>query len=531
MDMIGEFFRQASRSPRRQKNLRTVFIAHQAVLFGITAYLAIRHHPGVFALLADALLLLGIVEGALLIGWRLAQWPKSRSLEPLLLANLSPARVMVGEQAVGLAMLALVSASSLPLLTFLAARQILPMHAVWFLPLQGFAWGSVVGFGLTWWTYESERFRWWGEKVLGTALTVYLLVGGLAGEHTLATLRSLPGGIGHVFVEGIWMIHRNHPFSLMHAWDAEYDSTLVVRTAVVTLIALVLVVLMLFRSAHRLHPHYVERHYRPVADTGKGRRGVIGTAPLSWWAVRRVHQYAGRVNLYLAAGAALLYAAYLLLENEWPAWMGRQIFLVFEQNGGVATVSTLLILLAAVPAAYQYGLWDSSKTERCQRLENLLTTDLSARDFEQASWAASWSRGRGYFYAALLLWIAAALAGRMSWMQVLLAMAAAWLLLVLYFVIGLRALARSGGGTTTGFLLSVILPLSVWGLASTGHAELARILPPGLVYFAVADPSKSVQGAVVIGCLLGAGVALLSWTLKSFDADLRRSFEADLLRV
>src|SRR5205085_8356737 len=66
-------------------------------------------------------------------------------------------------------------------------------------------------------------------------------------------------------------------------------------------------------------------------------------------------------NLYLAGGFCLLYAAYLVAEPYWPAWMGRRVFQICDAAGGAAALSAALVVLAAVPAAFQYGLWRSEE--------------------------------------------------------------------------------------------------------------------------------------------------------------------------
>ena len=528
--MLREFFKQASRSPSRQRFFRTLAVIHFLVLSMVILIVLQGKRIPLAAAVGDAIVLLGIVEGALVVGWRLVQWPKSRALEPLLLANLSSAGVMAGEQAVGMTFLALLQAVSLPLLAILHSFHHLPAYSLWLFPMQGLLWGAITGFGLAWWAYEPKNVRWWGERILGLVLCVYFVVGGLAGEHTIPLLRSMPGHWGNWIVDSMLAVHSSNPFAIMHRIAAG-DPSAWTSVWVTTLGGIVALSFMLMRSAYRLKDHYTDRHYRPVLDDGRRNRGTIGDEPLTWWAVRRVHEYAGRVNLYLAGGTAVIYATYLIMGPHWPTWMGSQIFEIFEQNGGVASITTILVLLAAVPAAYQYGLWDVSKTDRCQRLENLLVTDLGATDYERASWAASWSRGRGYFYAAILLWIAGAIAGRMSWLQVLLAMGASWLLLILYFVIGFRSLARNGGGASVGFFLSVILPLMVWGLASAGYEWLARLLPPGIVYYAAADSSEVHYAWIIILELLAFGVFFLLHSRRAFDAEIRRSFEADLLRT
>src|SRR5262249_49174741 len=134
--------------------------------------------------------------------------------------------------------------------------------------------------------------------------------------------------------------------------------------------------------------------------------------PLAWWAVRRVTEYSGRINLWLAGGFGILYALYTLAGPNWPAWLGRQVFVMCDQFGGIPGLATGLIVLAAVPASFQYGLWDSSAQDRCGRLELLLLTHLQGEDYWDAAAAAAWRRGRGYFGVAVLLWAAAAISGR-----------------------------------------------------------------------------------------------------------------------
>src|SRR5262249_60037960 len=93
-------------------------------------------------------------------------------------------------------------------------------------------------------------------------------------------------------------------------------------------------------------------------------------------------------------------ASYVGAGEAWPAWLSRQVFGIVDQWGGVPAVATGLVLLAAVPAAFQYGLWDASAADRCRRLELLLLTDLDGRDYWLAAAAAAWRRRRGYFAGA-----------------------------------------------------------------------------------------------------------------------------------
>src|SRR5580704_7420403 len=117
--MMSPFFALAMRSPGRQQTLRRAAIAHFLVL--VMGALAVEQSASVLAvpLLGQLLLISGIVEGAILIGWRLTQLPKSQALEFLLVSPLRPQRVFLAEALVGLGRLALVTLSGLPVLAYL----------------------------------------------------------------------------------------------------------------------------------------------------------------------------------------------------------------------------------------------------------------------------------------------------------------------------------------------------------------------------------------------------------------------------
>src|SRR5205807_3156786 len=213
--------------------------------------------------------------------------------------------------------------------------------------------------------------------------------------------------------------------------------------------------------------------------------------PLSWWAVRRVSEYSGRVNLWLAGSFGCLFAIYTVAGDHWPSWLGRQVFVIFEQKmGGVPGLATALVVLSAVPAAFQYGLWDSNTQDRCRRLELLLMTELGPDDYWSAAAAAAWKRGWGYFFVALILWLAAALAGKIDWPQALAGVAAGVVLWGLYFALGFWAFSRGIQANKLGLLLTVGLPLAAYCLVKLGWPGLSGLLPPGSVYYAatVAPP-------------------------------------------
>src|SRR5437868_95645 len=100
--MFTPFFALAARSPTRQATFLRAVTAH-LLLLGATVGAVLRQPPAAgLQLIGNVLLTAGIVEGALLVGWRLTQLPKSQALEFLLVSPLRPAGVLLGEAFVGL---------------------------------------------------------------------------------------------------------------------------------------------------------------------------------------------------------------------------------------------------------------------------------------------------------------------------------------------------------------------------------------------------------------------------------------------
>src|SRR5205823_5769883 len=228
-------------------------------------------------------------------------------------------------------------------------------------------------------------------------------------------------------LEAFARAHTDNPFAVLQYWLGPQRSADVAldRAVGLELLAVGAVGLVVIRGAARLRGHFHDRHYRPLTEVAPDSSGGVGEKPLAWWAVRRVMEYSGRVNLWLAGGFGVLYAAYTVAGDHWPPWLGRLVFRLVEDAGGIPALAAGLAVLAAVPACFQYGLWDSSAQDRCRRLELLLLTDLSGRDYWDAASAAAWRRGRGYFAVAVILWLAAAVAGQATVAQVAGAVAAA----------------------------------------------------------------------------------------------------------
>jgi hypothetical protein len=523
---MQSFFTLAAVSPSRQRSFRLLVCAHVGMLatlaFGITRY---QHIPDVAVVLGSLLLIAGIVEGALLVGWRLTQLPKSQALEFLLVSPLRPPWVLMSEAAVGFALLAKATLAGLPVLVLLAVEGDLILTDLIALLVMPWIWGTVTGLGFAAWAFEPAGVRRWGERAMFALVLLYLIVGVLAGEHLRDWLACFSGD-----ASGGWVValvsawHEYNPFAVMKHGMEQDPEIAWPRLVGCEVTGLLIAGLLLARTACRLHGHFQDRHYAPAVDTLQGKRTPVSQRPLAWWAVRRVMEYSGRINLWLAGGFAVLYAAYILAGPHWPPWLGQQVFVVFDNGGGVPVLATVLVLLASVPAAFQYGLWDSNAADRARRLELLLLTQLEAKDYWEAALAAAWRRGRGYFAIALLLWLVGVFAGKMDLAQMLVAAAAAVVLWGLYFAIGFRAFARGLQASSLGLMLTVGLPLAALVAYQGEWRELAVLLPPASVY----QPANGPPLSWLPGPLLGGTVALMltRFSLRHGDRELRRWYDA-----
>ncbi len=520
--MWFSFFAVAAQSPTRQRTFRKVVVAH---LLSLTAavWLLLGGQIAV-PLLGHLLLIAGIVEGAALVGWRLTQLPRSQALEFLLVSSLRPGGVLLAEALVGISRLALVSLAGLPVLVYLVSEGRLGPADLLPLLVMPFTWGTVTGLGLAVWAYETQSVRRWGERGAVALLVLYLGLGIAAADHLDRWVRHLQGTQGQWVLTSLWAFHHYNPFGVLDFWLRYAPSTAWERAVGLELAALTVIGLLLARAAGRLKGHFQDRHYRPVADRSGRQRGRVGNRPLSWWAVRRVHEYSGRINLWLAGGFGVAYALYTVAGPYWPAGMGRRVFDFFDHAGGIPGMATALVILAAVPAAFQYGLWDSSAQDRCRRLELLLLTELGPRDYWQAAAAAAWRRGRGYFVVAVLLWLAAAVAGRITPAALAAAVAAGVVLWGLYFAVGFRAFSRGLQANGLGMVLTLGLPLLAFAAHRAGWDRAALLLPPGGVYGPVAG--CSIAGWVA-GPLLGgvAALGLARAALARCDGELRCWYE------
>ena len=518
------FLSLAARSPSRRTAFRRVVVSHLVVAAGAFLVLQSLGRSAPLELLGHTLLVAGIVEGAVLLGWRLTQLPKSQALEFLMVTPLRPGGLFLGEALVGIVQLTLVTLSGLPVLVlfmiegYLGPVDLLPLLLI---PL---TWGAVAGLGLTVWAYEATWLRRMGEKIAMALILLYLLVGVLAGENLRDWLEVLPEELAGLLLHVFARFHTDNPFGVMRYWMHTQSALATEAVIQVILIGAGLAGFFALRAAWRMQAHFHDLHYQPFTAAQGAKRPVVGEQPLTWWAVKRVARFSGRVNLWLAGGFGLMYAAYLVAGDAWPAWMGRVVFVMCDQAGGVPALTTALALLAAVPAAFQYGLWDSNAQDRCRRLELLLLTELEPRDYWHAAAQAAWNRGRGYFAIAGVLWVAGFCAGRLSLAQTLAAGAGGVLLWSLYFALGFRAFSRGMHANGLGMLLTVGLPVLLLGAVCLGWPTAGAALPPGIVY---ASASAPVGFGALIGALLAGGLALTTAraSLRDGDAELRRWYD------
>lgn len=525
--MIAPFFQTAMAAPARQAGFRRVAVAHVLFCAIATAVVLAKPNPELLQTFGYALLAAGIVEGAVLIGWRLTQLPKSQALEFLLASPVSSRRVFIAEASVGLTRFTLIQLSGIPVLIPPLNRGTINSTDLLLLIGMPLIWGPVASFGLIVWAYETRLVRRLGEFAALFGILVYLTIGVLAGERLKTWLDALPTSIGDLLFEAFRILHNYNPFAVMRFWfDPIFGNPVVApeRALVVGGVGAALTGVFFIRGMSRLKGHFHDRHYRPMESDRIAQTENIGERPLSWWAVRRVMEYSGRVNIWLAGGFGVVYSAYLLAGDHWPTWMGQTVFHIFERMGGAPALATGLVVLGAVPAAFQYGLWDSTVLDRCRRLELLLMTNLSAADYWHASLSAAWRRGRGYIFVAGILWLAMLVSGRAAPAQAIASIAAATILWSFSFVVGFATFSTGRQANGFGSFLTLGLPLISAGLIQTGMPMLAALLPPGAVYSALTSTPRLewLLGPTVVAILT---VCIARRALAKCDGQLRSWYD------
>ncbi len=528
--MLKPFFAAAMLAPGRHLTFRRTAGFHAGALALLAGALSGMGGPqgGVITAVGYLTLILGIVEGAALVGWRLTQLPKSQALEFLLVSPVQPRRVFLAEALVGVARFGLVCLAGFPVLIVMVVSGAIEPSDLWVLALMPFVWGVVSGLALTAWAYEPVGVRRVGELVGLMGVLVYLVVGILAGENLRLWLQKLPPAWAEGLYETVLAIHNGNPFGVVRNWFDPGRTPDVVwqQFRELHVLAAVMIAAVGLRAAFRLKGHFHDRHYRPITSDRAARTSTIGDRPLGWWAVRRVMEYSGRVNLWLAGGFAILYAAFLVAGDEWPAWMGRLVFQIFENWGGAPVVATAMCVMAAVPAAFQFGLWDPTVQDRCKRLELLLLTDLGAGDYWHASAAAAWRRGRGYLGIAGLLWLALAISGRAAWYEALAAAVGGAALWAFSFAVGFRAFCTGNQASGVASMLTLGLPILLFALLRTGLMTGAGFVPTAACYLPFST-GLTLSWAVGLILMTLAAIYLSRQGLARCDPELRAWYDAN----
>ena len=112
--MLAAFFSLAMAAPGRQAAFRRAVVGHLTFIAATVLVVQWMPSTGILQGVGYALLVAGIVEGAVLMGWRLAQLPKSQAFEFLLTSPVHPWRLFLAEALVGLARFSLVQLAGLP---------------------------------------------------------------------------------------------------------------------------------------------------------------------------------------------------------------------------------------------------------------------------------------------------------------------------------------------------------------------------------------------------------------------------------
>jgi hypothetical protein len=524
--MLKPFFVVAMQAPGRQATFRRVVVGHVLVTGLLAVLVAQARSAETLTVAGYALLCLGLVEGAALVGWRLTQLPKSLALEFLLTSPVQPRRLFFAEALVGVTRFALVQLSGLPVLGGLHFTGLVAPHDLAPLFVLPLVWGLLAGLCLTAWIYEPRGVQRVGEWVGLLGILTYLVVGVIAAENLVLWLHALPPALGELLYDGVRFGLDVNPFGVLRYWFTpdRVERFAWQRFGGIAAFAVLAALAAGARAACRLRGHFHDRHYGAIDSSRPSQLEFIGDQPLSWWAVRRVMVYSGKINLWLAGGFSLVYAAYLLAGDAWPPWMGRLVFDLFEKWGGAPAVATAMVILAGVPAAFQYGLWDTTAQDRCRRLELLLLTDLTAHDYWHAALAASWKRGRGYALSAAVLWFALGVSGKAGVAETVASVAGGVVLWCFFFAVGFRGF--STGNQTSGLASLLVLgtPLLLAVCLRTGHAAAANLVPAGLVYLPL-DAGLRPAWFASYFLYTAATVGLTRYGLAHCDGSLRRWYD------
>src|SRR5207245_997117 len=124
------FFTLAAVATNRQRSFRAIVVGHLLLL--LILFVGMLWKPATMGpvLFGEIVLVAGIIEGALVIGWRLTQLPKSQALEFLLVSAVRPPEVLLGEALVGLTRLLFTTLAGLPILVLMVSHGLIYVEDV-----------------------------------------------------------------------------------------------------------------------------------------------------------------------------------------------------------------------------------------------------------------------------------------------------------------------------------------------------------------------------------------------------------------
>jgi hypothetical protein len=276
--MLQSFFVTAMLAPGRHLTFRRTVGIHVILLSALAWSATTATTPTTLTTIGYLVLVIGIVEGAALVGWRLTQLPKSQALEFLLMSPLQPRGLFLAEALVGVTRFALVSLAGLPVFVGLFVAGVIEPSDLWPLLVMPFTFGVVGGLGITVWTYEPVWVRRIGEVIAMLGVLVYLVVGILAGEHLRVWLAKLPPDAAETAYQTVMTLHNGNPFGVVRNWFDPGRMPALVWEHFKTLHQIAGVVLLLFalRAAGRLKGHFHDRHFLLPYASNRSRGGQCG---------------------------------------------------------------------------------------------------------------------------------------------------------------------------------------------------------------------------------------------------------------
>lgn len=487
-----------------------------------------------------------ILIGGALTGWRVTQFPKTRAAEFLLVAPVDDGVWIVGRLASGMLLTACALFAATPLMAgmwgagWIDAPQAVAMLVV---PLTA---GWLAGIGLASVAYSSVRLRVGLERLAMVGVTLYLVLFGLMGgwffPWFLRTWQDNTGITAAVWYRPAEALRFFNPFRLlgMLGQSPTGEAGLTGRIVGVVLILGLVAAALTWRLAYRLRDHYVEENYGPRFRKKEYRRPV-GDHPLSWWTIRRVSRFRGRINIYLAYVTIGLFTAWMLYGEVWPPWLAYETLYMFETLGGQAMLGAFALQYALVATAFLPGLWDSTPQQRASRFELLLVSPCEPSEYLLAGAAAGWTRGKWYLGAMTIVWTGAVFAGRIGWGAWFCLHAVAAVYCLAYFALAFRNFTRLTTERDVGLWglgMSVGFPCLTVALFWLKLPIAAACTPLGAAYLlalpvAVAERQTGLfwpllWGLITLTQILWAvgGINLLEHTLARCDRDLRAWYAA-----